>query len=304
LLQRDRAYSSRGKERALIAAGVGALAAAGTTARRTRHRWPYQPVLEQLHLEDRNTAGRERPLRIGFVTDLHVGPAIRAADVDRAMILLFEAAPDLLLFGGDFVCESPRFIPETAAVLCAYAEAAPLGAVGVLGNHDYSNDAPRLVSHLERAGIQILRNEATAVCTGGATLWIAGIDDAVLSTPDPARAFSGVPSEARSIALWHEPDWAAKVVPYNPLIQLSGHSHGGQLRLPILGHVAAPFGGRRHVAGLNFEGGMPVYTSHGIGVYRPPIRFRCPPEVTLITMSQVGDASRSRGAIHAHAGDR
>jgi predicted MPP superfamily phosphohydrolase len=74
------------------------------------------------------------------------------------------------------------------------------------------------------------------------------------------------------------------VVHHGAFLQLSGHSHGGQVRLPILGTIAAPAGGRRFVAGLNFATGMPVYTTRGVGVYRPPVRFRCAPEITLVTL--------------------
>jgi uncharacterized protein len=87
-----------------------------------------------------------------------------------------------------------------------------------------------------------------------------------------------------AITLWHEPDWAECVVKYGAFLQLSGHSHGGQVRLPLVGPITAPAGGKRFVKGLNFAAGMPVYTTRGVGVYRPPVRFRCPPEVTLLTL--------------------
>lgn len=270
--------------------GVVALAAllggvAATVAHRARYRWPYEPVLETVNLPGVLGPAPGAPLRIGFISDTHVGPAVRARDVDRAMNLLFSVRPDLLLLGGDYVCESPRFIPEAAAVIGHYAPSAPLGALAVLGNHDYANDAPRLAAHFERRGIQVLRNESVMIPRRGGDVWVAGIDDAVLSTPDPRRAFAGIPEGARSIAIWHESDWADQTACFGPIMQLSGHSHGGQLRLPVLGHVAAPYGGRRYVAGMNDAGGMRVYTSRGVGVYRPPVRFRCPPEVTLFTLT-------------------
>jgi predicted MPP superfamily phosphohydrolase len=118
----------------------------------------------------------------------------------------------------------------------------------------------------------------------GPDLWIAGIDDAMLSVPDVAGTFDHIPAHAPVVALWHEPDRADEVAPYGALLQFSGHSHGGQVRLPYLGHVAAPSGGRRYVSGLYNASGMPVYTSHGVGAYRPPLRYRCAPEVTLVSL--------------------
>jgi predicted MPP superfamily phosphohydrolase len=218
------------------------------------------------------------------VTDTHIGPAINARDVDRSLSLLHAVNPDLLLLGGDYICESPRFAPEAAAVLSEHAAATPLGAVAVLGNHDYACDASRLTSLLERRGIRVLRNESACLATGSRELWIVGIDDAVLGAPDLPRAFAGVPRDSAVLALWHEPDWATETARFRPMLQLSGHSHGGQVRLPLLGNIAAPSGGRRYVTGLNDAAGMPVYTSRGVGVFRPPIRFRCPPEVTLICL--------------------
>jgi predicted MPP superfamily phosphohydrolase len=257
---------------------------AGYVAPGARHRAPYQPRLEHVDLDGRLASRGMPPIRVGFVTDTHVGPVIRARDVDRALALLFASPPDLLLLGGDFICESPRYIPEAARVLGDYASSPRYGTLAVLGNHDYSNDAPRLVRALERRGVSVLRNEATAIAHGGEPLWVAGIDDALLGRPDPDAAFASVPEKNSAIALWHEPDWAERLARFAPIIQLSGHSHGGQVRLPVLGAVATPSGGRAFPGGLHEAGDARVYTSRGVGVYRPPVRFRCSPEVTLVTI--------------------
>jgi predicted MPP superfamily phosphohydrolase len=210
---------------------------------------------------------------------------MRSHDVDRALALLCSASPDLLLLGGDYICESPRFAPDAAAVLGDHAASVPYGALAVLGNHDYSCAAPRLTSLLEQRGIRVLRNDAARIATSIGGLWIVGIDDALLGAPDVPRAFADVPPDSAMLALWHEPDWADETARFGTIVQLSGHSHGGQIRLPFFSNIAAPSGGRRYVAGLNYAAGMPIYTSRGVGVYRPPIRFRCPPEVTLITLN-------------------
>ena len=261
--------------------GVVAVASAG---RRARHEAPYRPVLESV--EVRVPPGVQTPprLRIGFVADTHLGSVIRPADIDRALALLLATEPDLLLFGGDYVSESPRHITEAAAVLGNVAGATRFGSLAVLGNHDLANGARRMTVALEKHGIEVLRNASARVGDDTGELWIAGIDDALLGCPDAERAFADVPSSARALALWHEPDGAEQVADHGAFLQLSGHSHGGQVRLPVAGPIAAPAGGRRFVKGLNFAAGMPVYTSRGVGVYRPPVRFRCPPEVTLITL--------------------
>lgn len=272
------------------AAIVGAVAATGAAvvgvdvAWGARHEEPYRPVLERVEI--RVPAGLETPprLRIGFIADTHVGSVLRPADIDRALALLLATEPDLLLFGGDYVSESPRHIPDAAAVLGNVASATRFGSLAVLGNHDYANGAGRLTAALEKRSVRVLRNESARVGDNTGELWIAGIDDALLGSPDLTSAFAGVPPGGRAIALWHEPDLAERVVQFGAFLQLSGHSHGGQVRLPIVGAIAAPAGGRRFVAGLNFAAGMPIYSTRGVGVYRPPVRFRCSPEVTLVTL--------------------
>lgn len=206
-------------------------------------------------------------------------------DVDRGLSLLSSARPDLLLLGGDLICESPRYAPSVATILGRYAERAPLGAYAVLGNHDISNDASRLTTLLQDQGVRVLRNEAVPVPFGGDELWIVGIDDALLGSPDPFAAFSHVPDGRASLVLWHEPDWAEEAAHPSAFLMLAGHSHGGQVRFPTVGAIAAPNGGRRFISGFNRVKDLTIYTSRGAGIYRPPVRFRCAPEVTLITLT-------------------
>jgi predicted MPP superfamily phosphohydrolase len=279
----DARWTSTTFRGAAVAIGAAALAVA-EAGRRARHVAPYRPVLERVDI--RVPTGVETPprLRIGFLADTHVGSVIRAADIDRALALLLAAGPDLLLFGGDYVSESPRHISDAAAVLGNVANTTRFGSLAVLGNHDYANGAERMAAALEQRGVRVLRNESVRAGDDTGELWIAGIDDALLGSPDPQRAFASVPASAGAIALWHESGWAEQVVQCGAFLQLSGHSHGGQVQLPVAGPIATPAGGRRFVEGLNFVAGMPVYTTRGVGVYRPPLRFRCPPEVTSVTL--------------------
>ena len=263
---------------------TGATIAVGAVGHRARHQSPYRPVLERVEIHVPSAAPIPPRLRIGFVADTHVGSVLRPSHVERALALLLAAAPDLLLFGGDYVSESPRHIKEAAAVLGDAASATRLGSLAVLGNHDYANGAARMSAALETRGIQVLRNDSARVGDNTGELWIAGIDEVEFGSPDPPSAFAGVPPGAPAVSLWHEPDWAEQVVPHGALLQLSGHSHGGQIRLPGLGAIATTPGGRRFVQGLSVAAGMPIYTTRGVGVYRPPVRFRCPPEVTLVTL--------------------
>lgn len=263
---------------------IGALTLSGAQAYEARYVNPYRPSLERISIALPPDYAGLAGLRIGFVADTHVGPFISPDDVARATAMITQEQPDLVLLAGDYVSESPRYVGMTAEVLAELTREPLLGAIAVLGNHDLHVAPARIESALEAAGIVVLRNEATSVTFRGEALWIAGIDDTLLGRPDPANTFAQIPRRAPAIALWHEPQFADATAALGALAQLSGHTHGGQIRLPGIGPVGLPQHGKRHVIGLTRARDMPVYTSRGVGVYRPPLRFNCPPEVTLITL--------------------
>ena len=265
----------------------GALAAGGLTAAeiyRARYVYPYRPVLDRVELTLPAEHGDLAGMTIAFITDTHVGPFIGVDDLERAVAMLDGEDPDLVLLGGDYVSESPRYTRETTDVLAAVISAAPLGGYGVLGNHDLSVTKTRVQEEFGRVGIPILRNEAAEVRFKGASLYIGGIDETLLGDDQPADTFAQIPDGAAAIALWHEPEFAELAAAQGAFAQLSGHTHGGQVRLPGVGPIGLPIHGKRYVMGKAVADGMQVYTSRGVGVYRPPARYNCPPEVTLVTL--------------------
>jgi predicted MPP superfamily phosphohydrolase len=281
-----------GKLRRAIGVGLGVgVLLASATGYRARYVNPYRARLERISLHLPPEHACLAGFTIGFLTDTHVGPFTTQNDVARAADLLAREHPDLVLFGGDYISESPRYISATASVLGAVARAAPYGGIAVLGNHDLSLSADKVIHALEREQIKVLRNQAAPIVTDRGTLWIAGIDETLIGRPDVERTFASIPDGSAALALWHEPIFAAESSRAGAFAQLSGHTHGGQVRLPFVGALALPADGRDHVIGISEAAGMPVYTSRGVGVYRPPIRLRCPPEVTLITLQ----APRSQG---------
>jgi predicted MPP superfamily phosphohydrolase len=266
-------------------AGLGAATFGAIEAYRARYINPYAPVLEPITFT--LPPGHEAldGMTIGFVTDTHVGPFFSPKDLARATKLLACARPDLILLGGDYVSESPRFIAPAVAVLKELVHSAPLGGYAVMGNHDLSVSERKITSALKEARIPVLRNEVAPVAYQGDTLWIVGIDETLLGVPNPGDVFAQLPDGAAALALWHEPSFAEQAAAQGAFAQLSGHTHGGQIRLPKIGAIGLPVDGRRHVIGFNDAAGMPVYTSRGAGVYRPPLRWNCPPEVTLVTLA-------------------
>lgn len=268
-------------------AGFGFVAGAFVAAY-GRYMEPRRPRLERISIALPAGAEALDGLTIGFLTDLHYGPFTSLVDIERGIELLMAERPDLLLLGGDYHSESPRYLDEIAERLGRLADHAPLGCLGVMGNHDYAVSGDQTFDVFAAAGVRLLRNEAAAVEFTGARLWIAGIDDTLLGTVDPLSAFAAVPDGEPVIALWHEPLHAEQSAALGAIAQLSGHTHGGQVRLPVIGPLALPKHGKRFTIGLNDADGMPVYTSRGLGMYRPPVRLNCPPEVTLVTLTAAG----------------
>jgi uncharacterized protein len=279
--------------RAFVLGGLlgaaGAAALSGVEAYQARYVNPYAPKIERVSIPLRPEHTGLAGLRIGFITDTHVGPFITAEDLARATRLIAEERPDMILLGGDYVSESPRYIGPAIEVVRELVSETPLGGFAVLGNHDLSVSAPKVTAALEGVGVPVLRNRAASVTFRGETLWIAGIDETLMGRPEPPVAFRQVPAGAAAIALWHEPQFAEHAASEGAFLQLSGHTHGGQIRLPGVGPVGLPIHGKRYVMGLNDADGMTIYTARGVGVYRPPLRFNCPPEVTLITLVKAED---------------
>jgi len=272
----------------LFGGAIGGAAAAGLTlleAYAARYVNPYRPVLERISVPAPADHAPLAGMRIGFLADTHVGPFISSDDLRRATNLLAREQPDLILLGGDYVSESARYTTPAVEVLQELARQAPLGGYAVLGNHDLSVSRTRVGDALRAVGIPVLRNQAIRVPYGGDELWIAGIDETLLGDPQPEETFAQVTSGAAAVALWHEPQFAEQAAAQGAFLQLSGHTHGGQIRIPGVGPVGLPVHGKRFVSGLAHAGSMAIYTARGVGVYRPPLRFNCPPEVTLITLA-------------------
>ncbi|HEV2127816.1 MAG TPA: metallophosphoesterase [Thermomicrobiales bacterium] len=267
------------------AIALGGLASVGAAVGYwSRFVHPYRTQLTHEIMAVPRKHARLNGLTIAFVSDTHIGPHFRTDDLRPAIEMLRRAQPDILLLGGDYVSESPRFIDPSVDALLDMAATARFGTWAILGNHDLANTPERVVEALERAGIPTLINDAAHAETDRGDLWIVGIDDALLGEPDLKAAFSGIPADAPVVAMWHEPDVAEDMLPFDPLFMLSGHTHGGQIRIPGLVDAAVPRLGKRYPLGRYEVQGMPLYVSSGVGMYRPPVRFNCPPEVVIITL--------------------
>jgi uncharacterized protein len=221
------------------------------------------------------------PLRIAHVTDIHVG-RVTPYSVQREAVALTNAQhPDLVVITGDFVCHSQLYLDQLTEITRSYR--APV--IAVLGNHDYWAGADEVRMALQRAHVEVLRNRHTTITLRHQKLQVVGLDDAYTGHARRDEAVKGLRPDVPTLGLSHIAEEADGLWRYNIPLVLSGHTHGGQVRLPILGATVCPSRyGTRYAAGLYREGGTALYVTRGLGTVRFPVRFLCRPELAILTL--------------------
>jgi uncharacterized protein len=229
--------------------------------------------------------------RIVQLSDIHLDEYTEPFFFEHVISKVNALNPDLVLLTGDFITRgSITFIADKhAAHRCAEiitTLTAPL-RYGILGNHDVTVDAPMVIQALSSRGTPVLVNRYLPIERNGDRLWLCGVDDPGTSSPDLNLAIPTKP-DGPVILMAHEPDYADTVMahPRGPLVDLmlSGHSHGGQIRLPFLGPLILPPLGEKYPEGHYRFSRMQLYVNRGIGTVGLPFRLNCPPEVTVITL--------------------
>jgi hypothetical protein len=251
-----------------------------------KYAWDVEPwwlALERVTLAITGLPPALEGLTIAQLSDLHWSKDVREGHIAKAVDVALEAQPDLIVLTGDYVTHSAYSIADCARELARLS--APHGVYAILGNHDYWTDARVVRAGLETVGLPVLLNANVRIPVGDAHLWLAGVDDVWERRADLERALAGIPSGATTILLAHEPDYADQVTGRGVALQLSGHSHGGQVRLPLFGSPVLPMWGRKYPYGLRRVADMWLYTNRGVGLIQPALRLNCRPEVTLIQLA-------------------
>lgn len=267
----------------LVAAGMGVTALGAGWVTQVEPNWP---VVERVTVALPRLPDQLGGLRVAQLSDLHISQYTTQGDVARAVAATMRHAPDLIAITGDFVW---RQAAELVSLLIEPLRelAAPLGVYAILGNHDHWEGPYEVQAMLAKAGIPLLINQAVRL-DSGAPLWVVGLDDVWEQKADPQAALAGVPDDECKVLLVHEPDYADQAARWPVDLQLSGHSHGGQINLPLLGPPVLPYLGQKYPAGLYQIARMRLYTNRGIGVIAPPVRLNCPAEITLLTLTSGG----------------
>ena len=251
-----------------------------------------QPQRHRVVRQDIDVAGWPkfaRPLRIAFLTDFHTGS--HTGDVARFTAIMDEAAafkPDLVLFGGDYMnmhlVGGGRVPPHTVAAMLARLDG-PLGRVAVLGNHDYIYGEDDVAAAFRARSITVLDHERRTLTFEGHALDIVGVPDAHLLRDEARELLAGLRGDRPGIVLAHDPMWFAHV-PVGPFLTLSGHTHGGQIRLPGIGILHNASTAPMHWShGLTVENGRTLYVSAGLGTSLIPLRIGVPPEFAILDVN-------------------
>ncbi len=231
-------------------------------------------------------------LKIAVLSDIHTGSAFID---DRKLRLIVERTnqlqPDLIVILGDYMASngrtSHRVEPEVFAPVLKDLHA-PLGVYSVLGNHDWWYNGYKVRRELEANGIKVLENEVARIDVRGTPLWLAGLADLWTRPQRIDQTIMQVPEGEPMIALTHNPDIFPQLPQRVPLL-LAGHTHGGQVRLPLIGSVveSSRFG-ERYETGHVFENGHHLFVTTGIGTSIVPVRFGVPPEIVLLEIKAAG----------------
>jgi predicted MPP superfamily phosphohydrolase len=237
------------------------------------------------------------------LSDLHVD---REEDLERLMLAVAAVnaqKPDLVFLTGDYFTGPETMRRYLARFREAISELEPrLGIFAVAGNHDHWCSVERINEALRQAGVRVLANESHRLRLRGESLTVVGIDDLWSRRAEPSRAFAHVLSGECTILLAHNPDTALYARHLNPGVMLSGHTHGGVVRLPFYGSPLKLLRiGKQFYAGLNRYRNFYIYTNRGLGTYWLRIRINCRPEVSRFHLVPMDDTARLNGAAHHHA---
>lgn len=269
----------------LRGAGSAALLAVSGASAYARLIEPYDYRISQTDIFIRDLPASFEGFRIAQITDVHHSRILGIEEVERVVKLAQQTAPDLIALTGDYTTSYRRYIEPCAEALGRLN--APEGVWAVLGNHDHYTDPELTTWALERNHIRVLNNQNTLLRRGGETLNLSGVDDWSWAGADWPRALRGIQLNRPTLLLSHQPVVLDFAETQSVSLILSGHTHGGQIDLPLLGPPAR-FATKdlKYARGLFRRGDTQLYVSAGTGVIGLPVRFGVRPEIAILRLRQ------------------
>ena len=224
--------------------------------------------------------------RICQITDVHHGPFTGLGFIKEVVEKVNSLNPGLVVLTGDYVDHSSKYIVPAVSALCRLKSSN--GVLSVLGNHDHWMDANLTQEVFNRYNVPVITNSHKLIEIKDKAICVAGVGDLMEDSQDLKAAFYGVPADIPRILLSHNPDYAESMPASERVdLVLAGHTHGGQVRMLFsIAPITMSRYGQKYAGGLVRSASGQVYVSRGIGVVGLPVRFNCPPEITIITLTK------------------
>lgn len=250
---------------------------------------------KMLHINNKTITSAKIPnafhdFKIVQFSDTHIGFHYTLDQLKDLVAQINKQNPDLIVFTGDLVDEPNTYNWNHQLITVLRTLTAKQGKYWIYGNHDHGGYGTNVVKDtMEQADFQLLQNQHVTLNKDNDGIILAGIDDLMLGRPDLTKTLKQANPDLFTILLAHEPDFADTSVKYPVNIQLSGHSHGGQVRFPFIGDLYTPAYAEKYVQGkYSFNNGdLLLYVSRGIGTTRLPYRFLCKPEFNIYTLKKI-----------------
>jgi predicted MPP superfamily phosphohydrolase len=245
--------------------------------------------IESVQLELKRLPQVFSGLRVAQISDIHMGGWMNLERFQRVADLIVAQKPDLLLITGDFLLgyhfteAAWQSLKDLTDVLAPLAKSIP--SFAVLGNHDYSMNPDAVRQMLKACDVTDLTNTVVTLTREGEHLHLCGVDDVWRGNVQLENVTAQLSDNSAAILLAHEPDYANTSAATGKFeLQISGHTHGGQVVIPFYGPPMLPHLGHKFPSGLYRVGNMFQYTNRGVGMHKLPIRFNCPPEITVFEL--------------------
>lgn len=237
-------------------------------------------VIEKVQINLKRLPKKLENFRIVHLSDIHHSPFTNLEHIKRTVRVTNELKPDMVVLTGDYVSHEPEFIEPMAQVMGKLKS--EFGTFACLGNHDHWTDAERVTNALGNENIKVLINEGLRFEARGSTFWLCGVDDYMVGKTDLKSALHGSFPDEMKLLLAHNPILVRRAARAGIDLVLSGHTHGGQVKLRDEDKRILP--SRKLKNGLHRRKDTQIYITRGIGTVVLPVRFGCPPEITLIEL--------------------
>ncbi len=242
---------------------------------------PFMIAVERQEIFLRRLPKALDGFRVVHLSDLHYGPLVEPLHLERAIAIANELNPDLIALTGDYISQERAYAAPCAEVVGRLQ--ARHGVFAILGNHDHWTDATLIADLFSAEGIRMLINEGVRIDARGHSFWLAGVDDTMVGLEDLSLSLAGAQDGEFKLLLAHNPTILRRAARADVDLVLSGHTHGGQVTLrPEKNRSGRPR--RRMLRGLGRRANTQIYVTRGLGTVVLPIRYGCPPEVSLLEL--------------------